>query len=385
MKITGFETRITWASPDRSWLFVEVHTDSGLVGLGEASQSRNDAGVRAELQRIESHYRGCDPLDLIARRHTQLEWPYNGRTLFAAVSAVEQALWDLCGKHLGAPVYQLLGGAAGHRVRGYANIGYAAAARTPEALADAAIAAVADGFDAIKFYPFGMRLPGQTAAEEARWITSGIECVRAVRAAVGDGVDVLVDLMHQFADFKQVRSVLQRMDPFNLYWVEDPFVCDHPDQLAQLRQAIGPRLAGGAPLMTRHEWRPLLEAGALDVVMPDVKWIGGIQAAQRLAAVADLFGVQVSPHNASGPVATAACVHLSLNIPNFSMLEYAWGVPRWRADLCRHSETITGGYFPAPQSPGLGVELDADVAKEHATQPRAAQEDASSGIALPRN
>lgn len=385
MKITRLHTRTCWVSAERSWLFVEVHTDDGLVGLGEASQSRNDAGVVEELKRLEGKYVGCDPLDLIARRHALLDWPYIGRTLFSAVSALEQALWDLCGKQLGVPVYQLLGGAAGHRVRGYANIGYAAAARTPEALAEAAVAAVGEGFDALKFYPFGMRPPGMTAGEEARWIQSGTESVRAVRSAVGDSVDILLDLMHQFTEFKQVRGILQRLDDINLYWVEDPFVCDHPSQLAELRQAIGPRLAGGAPLLSRHEWRPLLEAGAFDVVMPDVKWIGGIHAAQKLAAVADMFGVQVSPHNASGPVATAACVHLSLNIPNFSMLEYAWGVPRWRADLCRRGERIERGYFPPPSSPGLGIELDPGVAAAHAAPPIQGAAGKPSGIALPLN
>jgi galactonate dehydratase len=384
-KITRLHTRLCWPSADRSWLFVEVHTDTGLVGIGEASQSRNDAGVVEEIRRLEAKYTGCDPLDLIARRHALLDWPYIGRTLFAAVSAVEQALWDLCGKQLGVPVYQLLGGAAGHRVRGYANIGYAAAAKTPEALAETAAAAVRDGFDAVKLYPFGMRPAAMTAGEEARWLRSGIDCVQAVRRAVGDEVDILADLMHQFADFKQVRGVLQRLDASNLYWVEDPFVCDHANQLAELRQAIGPRLAGGAPLLSRHEWRPLLEANALDVVMPDVKWLGGIHAVQKLAAVADMFGVQVSPHNASGPVATAACVHVSLNIPNFSMLEYAWGVPTWRADLCRGSETVERGYFPAPSAPGLGVAFDAEVAAAHARPPGGDAQGKSSGIALPLN
>jgi galactonate dehydratase len=385
MKITRLHTRTCWPSADRSWLFVEVHTDTGFVGLGEGSQSRNDGGVVEEIKRLEAKYIGCDPFDLIARRQALLEWPYIGRTLFAAVSAIEQALWDLCGKQLGVPVYKLLGGAAGHRVRGYANIGYAAAAKTPEALAETAAAAVRDGFDAIKFYPFGMRPAAMTAGEEARWIRSGIDCVQAVRRAVGGEVDILVDLMHQFSDFKQVRNVLRRLDPSDLYWVEDPFVCDHPSQLAELRQAIGPRLAGGAPLLTRHEWRPLLEANALDVVMPDVKWLGGIHAVQKLAAVADMFGVQVSPHNASGHVATAACVHASLNIPNFSMLEYAWGVPRWRADLCRGSEIVEAGYFPAPSAPGLGVELDAEVAAAHAQPPGGHGADQPPGIVLPLN
>jgi galactonate dehydratase len=242
---------------------------------------------------------------------------------------------------------------------------------------------VNEGFDAIKFYPFGMRTPGTSAVEDTRWINSGIDCVRAVRAAVGADVDILVDLMHQFVDFKQVRTVLRRLDEADLFWIEDPFVCDHPAQLAELRQAIAPRLAGGAPLLSRHEWRPLLEAGALDIVMPDVKWIGGIFAAQKLAAVADMFGVQVSPHNASGPVATAAAVHLSLNIPNFSMLEYAWGVPRWRNELCRHTESIYRGYFPAPQGPGLGVDLDIAVVARYSSPADQGTAGSPSGIGLP--
>jgi galactonate dehydratase len=384
MKITALATRITWTSPDRSWLFVEVHTDTGLIGLGEASQSRNDAGVAAELKALEPQYLGANPLDLIARRQSLLDWPYVGRTLFAAVSAIEQALWDLCGKQLGVPVYQLLGGAAGHPVRAYANIGYAAPERTPDALAEAAAGTARDGFDAVKLYPLGMRTAGMTASDEARWIEGGIACVRAVREAVGDDVEVLIDLMHQFSDPKQVRDVLRRLDECNLFWVEDPFVSDHPSQLAELRQAIGPRLAGGAPLLTRHEWRPLLESGALDVVMPDVKWIGGIQAAQRLAAVADMFGVQVSPHNASGPVATAASVHLSAQIPNFCILEYAWGVPVWRRDLCRGTEALTQGSFALPTLPGLGVDLDPEIAAAHSVRPDAGRERAS-GIVLPRN
>jgi galactonate dehydratase len=384
MRITGLQTRLVWTSADRSWLFVEVHTDDGLVGLGEASQSRNDSGVVDEVSRLESKYVGENPLDLIARRQALLDWPYIGRTLFAAVSAIEQALWDVCGKHLGVPVYQLLGGRVGHRVRAYANIGYAAASKTPEALAHAAAGAAADGFDAVKLYPFGMRPAGMSAGQEARWIDEGIACVRAVRESVGERVDVLIDLMHQFADFKQVKAILRRLDACNLFWVEDPFVSDHAAQLRELRSAIEPRLAGGAPLMSRHEWQPLLEAGAFDIVMPDVKWIGGIQAAQKLAAAADLFGVQVSPHNASGPVATAASLHLSLSICNFAMLEYAWGVPGWRAALCRGTETIQDGSFPAPERPGLGVELDAAIATAHA-QPPIAITHTQAGICLPAN
>lgn len=384
MKIVDLRTSVVWTSHERSWLFVEVHTDDGLVGLGEASQSRNDAGVIEEIKRLVPQYVGKDPLDLIEQRQRLLEWPYVGRTLFAAVSGIEQALWDLCGKHLGVPVYQLLGGRVRSAVRAYANIGYAAAARDTESLATAARGAVADGFDAVKFYPFGMRpVDGMLASEERRWIAEGIENVRVVRETVGNDVDVMVDLMHQFSDVKQLREIAERLDPYDLFWIEDPFTHDHPAQLAELRASIRCRLAGGAPLLSLQDWLPLLQAGALDVLMPDVKWLGGINQVRKVAAVSEAFGVQVSPHNASGPVASAASLHLSLSIASFIILEYPWGVPTWRSALCRNTETLTGGCFLPPGAPGLGVELDTLVAGEHRAPPPGGP--GARGITLPRH
>jgi galactonate dehydratase len=364
-------------------LLVEVETDDGSVGLGEASQSRNDVGVVEEVRQLRDRYVGEDPLDLIERRRSLLDWPYNGRTLFAAVSALEQALWDLCGQRLGVPVYQLLGGRAIDRARAYANIGYAAQGSDPDAVASVAQQAVEQGFEAVKLYPFGMR-PSSAAgnAGKRRWIDHGVETVRAVRAAVGPETDVLIDLMHQFDDAKEVRDLLRRLEVCDLFWVEDPFLRDDPMQLAELRGKIAPRLAGGAPHLTRHDWLPLLEARALDVVMPDVKWMGGISQVRLLAAMAESYGATVAPHNASGPVATAASVHAAVTMANFTILEYAWGAPAWRSSLTRETERIDAGHFPLPTAPGLGVTIDAGVAAEHASPPRRLAEP---GVRLPRN
>jgi galactonate dehydratase len=159
-------------------------------------------------------------------------------------------------------------------------------------------------------------------------------------------------------------------------------VRDDPAQLAELRGSIGPRLAGGAPHLTRHDWRPLLEARALDVVMPDVKWMGGISQVRQLAAMAESFGAAVSPHNASGPVATAASVHAGITMPNFIILEYAWGVPTWRSALTAGSERIESGHFPLPSAPGLGIDIDSDIADAHAQPPSSRVEQ---GIRLPVN
>lgn len=382
MKIVEVETHVIYVSRDRSWLFVEVKTDQGIIGLGEASQSRNDEGVRAEIERLAPQYIGEDPLDVIERKLAPLRWPYNGRTLFAAVSALDQALWDICGKYLKVPLYCLFGGRVRDRVRTYANIGYASRGNSPEALAEAAGKAAHDGFDAIKLYPFGVRpTSGYDAAAERRWLAEGVERVRAVREAVGPDVDLLVDLMHQFADVTEALKAARLFEPYDLFWIEDPFVRDDPATLNEFRQKIGPRLAGGAPHLTRHEFRPLLEANALDVVMPDPKWCGGISEVRKVSALAETYGALVSPHNASGPISTAANVHIALSLNNFLILEFAWGVPSWRPQLTRRTETFSRGHIPAPTAPGFGIEFDAVVAAVHRERPGSDTE--RLGVSLP--
>ncbi|AOB32775.1 hypothetical protein AKI39_21585 [Bordetella sp. H567] len=380
MKIADIRPHIVWTSQDRSWLFVEVETDTGMVGLGEASQSRNDKGVVEELNRLAPQYVGHDPCDLIESRQGLLDWPYSGRTFFAAVSALEQALWDLAGKQARMPVYQLMGGSVRDQLRTYANIGYAAAGRDAESLARVAMAAVAEGYDAIKFYPFGIRPVNCSSTDQRAWISQGIDIVRAVRGAVGDSVDVLIDLMHQFQDYRDVLDIVRRVDPYHLYWVEDPFMHDDPVQLSGLRQAMGPRLAGGAPLLARHDWRSLLEARAFDVIMPDVKWTGGINQVKKIAGMAEVYGAMVSPHSASGPVAAAASVHAGLSMSNFLILEHPWGVPDWRSSLSRHTECIRHGYIPKPSAPGLGIELDLAIVAVYRTPADTAT---ASGVTLP--
>jgi len=366
MRITDLRTHVVEASPRRTWLFVEVLTNDGLVGLGEASQSRNDAGVVHELEQLRPQYIGHDPFDLIEGRAHLLGWPYAGRTLFAAVSALEQASWDLIGKRLGVPVYQLLGGRCREGVRAYANIGYALADGTNDTLARVATEAVASGFTALKFYPFGERPHGgRDACTDARWLELGLERVRVVREAVGPRVEVLIDLMHQFFGLTEAKRVAQALEPLDVFWLEDPFAEDDPERLAEYRRSMRPRLAGGAPSLTRQAFRPLLEKGALDVVMPDVKWLGGILEAKKAAAMAEVYGVACSPHNASGPVSCAASVHLSFTLASFLILEYAWGAPPWRAELCRGGERLSEGSFLLPTAAGLGLELDAAVARRY--------------------
>lgn len=350
----------------RSWLFIEVETTSGLIGVGEASQNRLDSGVVAQIGELAPLYLDHDPLDLIEARGQRLHLIDAHRILFAAISGLEQALWDLIGQRLGVPVYQLLGGPVRDRIRLYANIEVVTRSKTPEEYAANAAAAVAEGFTAVKFNP----LRAQEGPRERTGLALAVERVAQVRAAIGPEVDLLVDFAFS-QDEHGARRAADAMAPLGLFWIEEPFPLNDPAALARLRGALPTRLAGGEQLSGRAAFKPLLSAGSLDVLMPDVKWIGGILEAKKVAAWAEIDDVAIAPHNMSGPVATAASLHLALTLPNFLILEYCWGVTPWRGELVDGTEVIVDGHLVLPTRPGLGVSLNRTVLAAHQRGPSA--------------
>lgn len=374
MKITDIQTVVVDAargavsSARRTWMFVEVHTDEGVIGIGEASQSRLDGGVALAIEEMKPYYIGKDPVGLVLPQRRQwLDNPFASRVRYAAVSGIEMALWDLTGKALGQPVHALLGGAIRERIPLYGNLSQATPSRSPEDLAETAAKAVADGFAAVKIYPFPQA--GEVAPNRGRALTGGEldlaeERVRAVREAIGPDVALHTDWAWALSP-GDAFTAAERMRPYDLFWIEEPFAADDPQELAALRRQIGPRLAGGEQLSEVLPFRQLFEARALDVVMPDVKWIGGISAFMEIATLAAAYDVEVSPHNMSGPVATAACVHLSAVLGSFLRLEYGYaGVP-WRDALVAGTEIVEGGEIPIPTAPGLGIEWDGEAARAH--------------------
>lgn len=360
------EIRVTVVDGEggRSWLFVEVTTASGFVGVGEASQNRLDEGTVAQIGRLAPDYLGRHPLDLIEARGRPLRRLDAHRILFAATSALEQALWDLGGQILGAPVYRLLGGPVHERLRLYANIEVATRTKTPEGYAENAARAVAEGFTAVKLNPF------RDEPHHRGRLRQAVARVAAVRAAVGPEVDLMVDCVGTL-DFATSRQALQLLEPYDLHWFEQPFPREDAAQLAALRADTRIRLVGGEQLCGRDAFHPLLEAGAYDLLNPDVKWVGGILEAKKIAALAESYGVGITPHNMSGPVATAASVHLAATLPNFHILEYCWGVTPWRAELVSDTEQVREGHITLPTMPGLGVTLDRAVLERHQVMPSA--------------
>jgi galactonate dehydratase len=372
MQITDIQTVIVDAAKDalgtgrRTWMFVEVHTDEGILGIGECSQSRLDEGVALAIEEMKPYYVGKNPLGLIEPSRLQfLANPFAARIRYAAVSGIEQALWDIAGKTLGQPVHVLLGGAIRDRIQLYANLSQATPSRSPEDLAETATRAVADGFKGVKIYPFpqGAEITpnrGGALTREERDLAEAR--IRAVRDAIGPDIALHTDWAWTVTP-ADAAQMAERLIPYDLFWIEEPFATDDPEEFAALRRQIHPRMAGGEQLSTILPFRQLFEARALDVVMPDVKWIGGISPFREIAHLAAAYDVEVSPHNMSGPVATASSVHLSAVLGNFLTLEYGYaGVP-WRDELVAGTEIVEHGTIPLPTAPGLGIDWDPAAAR----------------------
>lgn len=364
MQITAIEPLILQVNRRGDWLHVLVHTDAGITGIGEASHNMNDALCVATLKVFAQRLVGQNPLE-IARIRGSLRQKEGGRVWNTALSGLEQALWDILGQHLGVPVHTLFGGAVRDRLRLYANINRHVNERTPEGFARAAAQAADEGFTAIKLAPFDeMRHPYRHATGPlADWQT-GVARVRAVRKAIGDGVELAVDC-HSRMEASVAKIVGQELADCNLFWYEEPVSHDQPEALAAITAAVPMPTASAESVFGVEGFRPFLAQRAVDVIMPDVKHCGGILELSEIAAAARMLQVQVAPHNPAGPLSTAATAQVAATWPNFYILEYAWGEVDWRADLLQPAEKIEDGYLVLSQEPGLGHRLNPALVEKY--------------------
>jgi len=364
VQITGLEVISIPVNVRGNWVFVQLRAGPSLVGLGEASHGARGPRetelerMRRALEDLFPLIREKSPFDIEAFRLKA--WPRvrkGGLIAATAASALEQAMWDLAGKALGAPVYELLGGKLRDRLPLYANVNRATNERSPEEFAANAAKAVAQGFRAVKAAPFDDFPPlSSPPAELEAKRELGIRRIEAMRRAIGPRVDLLVDC-HSHFDRALSIEVARRLEPVSLYWYEEPVRPEQLDDTAAIKAAVKQKMAGGEVLFGVEGFEPLCRRRALDVIMPDVKHCGGILEGRKIAAVADVHGVVVSPHNPAGPVSTAASAQLCAGLANFGILEYAWGEVDWRGDLVDPPERISGGELVLSDRPGLGVAL----------------------------
>jgi galactonate dehydratase len=334
MRLTGLELIGVRVNHRGDWLFVRLTTDEGLTGLGEASHgggADRDPFVATILQhQCAPRLVGRDPRAVLATLAAlrPIADGFAGRT---AVSACEQALWDLAGQAVGMPIHRLLGGPTRDRIPLYANINRATAERNPGGFARNAAAASAEGFRAIKLAPFDGLDRRQLREREGRErIARGLACVAAVREAVGPEVDVYVDCHSRF-DVPTAVTVARELRDLGVTWYEEGVPTTDLAALQQLRPhlaALGLEALGGEQRGGVADFWPYLAAGVSDTIMPDVKHCGGIAEAVALGKLAATRGVGFAPHNPSGPVAMAASAQIVAAVPEVRALEYAWGRSR---------------------------------------------------------
>jgi L-alanine-DL-glutamate epimerase-like enolase superfamily enzyme len=363
MKITSVSAVLLTPIP---WVLVKVRTDAGLTGIGEAYHG---AGVHhiAVDERLTRSLIGQDPrnVDKLFRDmmgSMSASGFYQGAVM-SAISGIEMALWDITGQATGVPIWQLLGGKFRDQIRVY-NDCHAGDAETPESYAEKAKAVEARGFDAIKF---DIDPPPTTRDRYNRCISNNdiahfVDIVTAIRQSLDPNTDLLIDA-HWFYAPVDILKVAYAFEPLNLMWLEDPTPPENIDALAKVTQATRTPICTGENFYTRHGFRELIQSQAADIISPDHAKAGGLLEGRRIADLADMYYIPISPHNICGPIGTMAVSHLCAAVPNFQVLEFHHLDNELWNTLTVERDLIQNGHITVPTAPGLGVSLDEEVAR----------------------
>jgi galactonate dehydratase len=351
------------------WTFVRLETEDGLVGWGEATLQGCTPAVHAQVRRLAPAIVGrkwslpTDVIDVVGTSG-------NDAAEAAAISAIDQALWDVMAQVRGVALAKALGEPLRTRIDLYANINRGTRDRSPAGFAARAIEAVMSGFDAIKIAPFDDVQPEDTdKTDAAKKLWLGLGRIAAVREAVGPQVRLLVDCHWRLTE-ASAHDVLREVESLKLYWLECPVleeIANFP-ALRRLRSranAMGVRLAGCEMMIGRQGFQPFLDAGVYDVIMPDVKYAGGVRELGRIAQAAASQGVACSPHNPSGPIAHAHSLHVSAHLPLLPFLEIQYGESPLFFDFIDGSFPHPRlGHSDLPHRTGLGVGLGGTALRE---------------------
>ena len=364
MKVTDIKT-FTVDCFRTNWVFVKVYTDEGIDGVGEATLEYKEKALLVAVEHIKEYLVGQDPRDIERHYHDIYRDAYwrGGAVLMSALSAVETALWDILGKSLNVPVYRLLGGKIRDKVRIYVN-GWFAGAKTPAEFAEKARIAVKRGVTAMKWDPFGKSYLEISNKD----LNTALECIGAVRDAVGSEVDLLIEGHGRFNVPTGIK-IAQQLEQFGVMFFEEPVPPDNLEALKAVRDKSTVAISAGERLYTRQAFRELFEKRAADYIQPDISHAGGIMELKKIAAIAESCYIPFAPHNPSGPVANAATLQLAACVPNFSILEIMYSDVDWRKDVTNESLEYSDGYISIPDNPGIGIEINEKECLKHPYKP----------------
>ncbi len=372
MKITKIETIVCNARM-RNWIFVKVITDQpGLFGWGEATLEWHTRAVVGAVEDISSLLIGEDPRrieylwQVMYRQHF---WHGNGVVRGTAISGIDLALWDILGKIKETPCHQLWGGPVRDYVRLYCHLGggkmedfYETKPQDAPRFAEMAQQVVEDGFTAFK----SMAVPETMPIEGLKPIRYAEACVQAMREAVGENIDIMVDC-HARPSPRMGMLFAKALEPYGLYFFEEPCWPEVYEDIAAIQRAVSTPIATGERMIGIHAFRDLLACGGCSIIQPDITHCGGLSEARRIASLAEAYRVAMAPHNPQGPVSTAASLELGFATPSYIICEAVHQDVPWREDIVTWGfEVEKEGRIVRPNTkPGLGVEIDEDKVANH--------------------
>jgi galactonate dehydratase len=372
MRITAVE-----AIPVDRYLFAKVHTDAGITGLGESGAWGFLEASAAAIDKFGRYLVGQDPLRIEHHWQYMYRWShFRGAAIMGAISALEMACWDIIGKALGQPVYNLLGGQVHEKVRSYTYLYPAAESTTEDVLSIADVFGDAEagperaahyveqGFTAVKFDPvmpmsaFDPRQLSIEALENAELVT------RNMREAVGSKADLLIGTHGQMTTSSAIR-LAKRLEPFDPLWFEEPVPPENKKEMGRVARSTTIPVATGERLATKYEFAELLDRQAAAILQPALGRVGGILEAKKIAGMAEAHYVEIAPHLYCGPIEAAANIQIATCSPNFLIQESIETFGGFHAELLKEPIRWEDGYIIPPTGPGLGVELNEEVAARH--------------------
>src|SRR6478672_252309 len=341
-----------------NWTLVKIETDSGIHGWGEATNWPGSPLVEAACKFVGQQIIGADArqIDFLwTKLYRDMNWLGQAGPLLSAISGIDIALWDIKGKALGAPVYELLGGAYRRKILLYANYWFLDGDHTPADYARQARHVVERGFTALKFDPFAhvhyncgrdVSADGELSEKQKRL---AIDVVAAVAEAVGRNVAIAIET-HAFLNAPTAVEMTARLEKinFNCMWYEEPARPEFPDAIADIRRQIRLPVCVGERLHSRFMLLPILQKHAADIVMPDITRCGGISEMRKMANLAETFNTPIAPHNPNGPLSTIASAHVMATVPNFFRQEFMLSDVSWRDECLSHPLPIRDGFFDLP-------------------------------------
>lgn len=376
MKITSVKTAATRGHGMHLW--VKVETDAGVTGIGECVHGGKQA--IAIIGYLAPKLIGRDPFAIDAlfedlRRSHVFDGGFAG-ALITALTGIEIALWDLKGKALGVPVYELMGGKFRDKIRVYADC-QVSPGMTFDEIKQVVDDVVQKGFTALKI-DLDLGAYGHFSSEVAHIqkdrfnYTAGqyehermIELVDMVTSAAGKGVDVAADV-HTRLDVPSAIRLAKDLEQYHLMWLEEPVPAENIKALREVKAHTSTPICSGENLYLRHGFRDLLEQQAVDIIMPDIPKCGGLSECRKIANMAELYYIPFAPHNVSSPIGTLASAHVCATVPNFLVLEFHWlHRDYWTTIIQEKTDIIKDGYIHLSDRPGIGVELDEVVGQQY--------------------